>query len=179
MKFLKSKSENVMEIKELFYKTFKDSEGKDEGILIGDLVYNLIINTNSNDLFVYNAIENKKLIGSIIFSRLKFEKSEITAFLLSPVAVHTDYQKRGIGQKLINYGHNDLKKIGVKLVFTYGDINFYSKVGYNIISEEKVKAPLKLSYPEGWLAQSLVDNEISPIPGNSYCVEAINSSKYW
>jgi len=179
MKFLKSRLESIKEIKELFNKTFSDSEGEEEGILIGNLAYDLIKNTNSKDLFVYNAVENEKIVGSIIFSRLSFEKSQVTAFLLAPVAVHTDYQGRGIGQKLINYGHDDLKKNGVKLVFTYGDINFYSKVGYNIISEEKVKAPINLSYPEGWMAQSLIDNEVSPISGNSYCVEAINDPKYW
>lgn len=179
MKFLKSKLKNIKEIKELFNKTFSDSESEEEGIVIGDLVYDLISNTDSEDLFVYNAVENEKIIGSIIFSRLSFEKSQLTAFLLGPVAVHTDYQGRGIGQKLINYGHDDLKKNGIKLVFTYGDINFYSKVGYNMISEEKVKAPKKLSYSKGWLAQSLVDNEISPISGNSYCVDAFNDPKYW
>ncbi|MTI70572.1 MAG: N-acetyltransferase [Firmicutes bacterium] len=179
MEFSKFRLENIEEIKQLFIKTFSDSEGQSEGILIGDLTFDLMTKTESQDLHVFIATENEKIIGSIIFSRLRFEKSQINAFLLSPVAVHTDYQGKGIGQKLIDFGHDDLKKNGVELVFTYGDINFYSKVGYNVISEKVVKAPLKLSYPEGWLAQSLVSNEIQPISGKSYCVESINKSEYW
>jgi hypothetical protein len=33
--------------------------------------------------------------------------------------------------------------------------------------------------PEGWLGQSLVGDEIEPIAGNSYCVEAFNKPEYW
>ena len=64
-------------------------------------------------------------------------------------------------------------------LFTYGDPNYYSKVGFKPITEKLIKAPLKLSYPEGWLAQSLVSDEIQPITGNSYCVEAFNKPRIW
>jgi len=36
-----------------------------------------------------------------------------------------------------------------------------------------------LTYPEGWLAQSLLSDEIQPILGNSHCVEALNKAEYW
>ena len=179
MELSKFRLENIEEIKQLFIKTFSDSEGQSEGMLIGNLVFDLMTKTESQDLHVFNAFENEKIIGSIIFSRLRFEKNQTNAFLLSPVAVHPDYQGKGIGQKLINFGHAELKKNGVELVFTYGDINFYSKVGYNVISEEVVKPPVELSYPEGWLAQSLVSDKIQPVAGESYCVEALDNPQYW
>jgi len=109
---------------------------------------------------------------------LKFG-NEVNAFLLSPVAIHTNYQGKGTGQKLINFGLNTLKENGVELVFTYGDPNFYSKVGFSLIAEKLVKAPLKLTYPEGWLGQSLISNDIEPIKGNSFCVEALNKPDLW
>jgi predicted N-acetyltransferase YhbS len=179
MELSKLKIEKISEIKELFVKTFSDSEGEAEGKLIGKLVNDLLTKTDSKDLNAYNAIENGDIIGNIIFSRMKFDNSEIKAFLLSPVAVHPEYQGKGVGQKLINFGHKNLKRKGVELVFTYGDINFYSKVGYKKISEETVKAPLKLSYPEGWLGQNLNNGEIPSIPGASHCVEALDNQKYW
>ena len=106
-------------------------------------------------------------------------ESEVNAFLLSPVAIHTKYQRKGIGQKLINYGIHHLKENGIALVFTYGDPKFYSKVGFSPISEKLVKAPLKLTYPEGWLGQSLVSDKIEPVSGRSYCVSALNKPEYW
>ncbi|WP_064608275.1 GNAT family N-acetyltransferase [Photobacterium sp. J15] len=166
------------EIKQLFCNTFSDSEGETEGKLIGDLAYDLIDITDSNDLFIFVATENKKIIGSIIFSRLTFE-TQISAFLLGPVAVQTAKHGKGVGQALINFGLQTLKDHGVQLAFTYGDPNFYSKVGFAHVSEEQIKAPLALTYPEGWLAQSLVSEKVAPIKGNSSCVEAISKPVYW
>jgi putative acetyltransferase len=178
MEFSTYNLSNIKEIKRLFTKTFSDSEGESEGLLIGSLVYDLITSTDNHDLYGFVATGNEKIVGSIFFSKLTFE-SEVNAFILSPVAVHTSYQGKGIGQKLINFGINTLKKNGIELVFTYGDPKFYSKVGFNIITEKLVKAPLKLTYPEGWLAQSLISDKVQPIPGNSHCVEALNNPEYW
>ena len=171
-------SNDSEEIEKLFTKVFSESEGQSEGLLIGKLVHDLISSTDPKRLYGFIAKENGQIIGSIFFSSLMFE-SEVNAFILSPVAIHTDYQGQGIGQKLINFGINYLKDNGVGLVFTYGDPNFYKKVGFKPISEKVVKAPLKLKYPAGWLCQSLVGNEIEPIAGNSYCVDALNHPEYW
>jgi len=169
---------NTEEVKQLFTKTFLDSEGQSEGLLIGNLVHELLTSTACHDFYCFIATENKQIIGSIIFSKLSFDH-EISAFLLSPVAIHTSYQGKGIGQKLINFGLNTLKMNGVELAITYGDPNFYTKVGFRIITEELVKAPLKLTQPEGWLGQSLVSDEIESITGNSYCIEAFNKPELW
>ena len=178
MNFLPYTPGNIEEIKQLFTKVFSDSEGESEGLLIGSLAYDMMTSTDAQELYGFIAIENKEIIGSIFFTRLKFEY-EVNAFILSPVAIHTDYQGKGIGQKLIHYGIKHLKESGVTLVFTYGDPEFYSKVGFKLITEQLVKAPFKLTYPEGWLAQSLVSDEIEPILGKSYCVEALNKPEYW
>jgi putative acetyltransferase len=62
---------------------------------------------------------------------------------------------------------------------TYGNPNFYSKVGFNPVKEETIKAPLHLTYPEGWLGQSLISNSLEPIAGHSSCVKALNKPEYW
>ena len=178
MELLTYKSSNIEEIKQLFTKVFSDSEGQTEGVLIGNLTYDLMTSTDANDLYCFIATENEQIIGSIFFSRLAFENG-INAFILAPVAIHTDHQRKGVGQKLINFGLNTLKKDGVELALTYGDPNFYSKVGFSVITEKLVPAPLKLEYPEGWLAQSLVSDEIEPIAGKSYCVEELNKPELW
>jgi putative acetyltransferase len=47
------------------------------------------------------------------------------------------------------------------------------------VAEELIKAPLKLTYPDGWLGQSLSGEEIEPIAGESFCVEALDKAVYW
>jgi putative acetyltransferase len=166
------------EIKQLFSKVFSDSEGRAEGLIIESLVFDLMKTTNSQDIYGFIATENDQIIGSIFFTRMTFE-STVDAFILSPVAIHTSHQGKGIGQSLINFGINYLKEKGVKLVFTYGDPNFYSKVGFRCITEKIAKAPFELTQPEGWLCQSLVDDDIKSITGTSRCVEALNKPEYW
>jgi len=170
--------DHAEEIKSLFTTVFSDSEGQSEGILIGNLAYELMTETEKKDLYGFVAVEHEKIIGCIFFSRLTFE-SGIRAFLLSPVAVHTAHQGKGIGQQLINYGIKRLKDKGVELVMTYGDPTFYSKVGFNPVEGETIKAPIQLTYPKGWLGQSLISNSVDPIPGRPSCVKALNKPEYW
>lgn len=179
MNISKYNSKDSEEIITLFTNVFTDSEGEEEGLLIGKLVRDLINTNSQEDLYGYVAKVGEKIIGCIFFSQLTFESNNIIAFILSPVAIQSDYQKQGIGQKLINDGLSALKERGVELVFTYGDPGFYSKVGFKFISEEIAKAPLILSYPDGWLCQSLIDSEIKPIEGKSHCVAALNNQQYW
>ncbi len=173
--FDSSQSQAVIE---LFHRVFSDSEGADEGKLISQLVSDLIATTSTQDLLGCVASLQKKPIGCIFFSRLTLENNA-NAFILSPVAVDVSYQRKGIGQRLITFGIHYLKEQGVEWVFTYGDPNYYSKTGFRFVSEESVKAPLKLSHPEGWLGQSLNGDPISSIYGVSKCVDALNKAVYW
>ncbi len=168
----------AFEIKQLFTTVFSQSEGREEGVLVGNLAFELQETTDATDLIGFIARDEKMLTGCVFFTRLRFE-NHVNAFILSPLAVATAYQKQGIGQALIKMGISHLKKNNVTLLFTYGDPVFYAKTGFEQISESLVKAPLKLTYPEGWLAQSLTGENITPITGLSKCVEALNDQKYW
>ncbi|MDF2152301.1 N-acetyltransferase [Vibrio sp. CAU 1672] len=171
-------SRQAEKIEQLFLHTFSDSEGEAEGQVIAKLAGELINTTAGDERFVFVATEHQQLAGCIIFSRLTFPGGQ-SCFLLAPVAVHTDYQGLGVGQALIRYGLETLKQRGAELVMTYGDIRFYSKVGFVPVSEDIVKAPLALTYPQGWLGQALKGEHIAPINGTPRCVEAINHSVYW
>lgn len=162
----------------LFVSVFSRSEGEQEGALIGNLARELIADTDRRDLHGFVAVCGEQMVGAIIFSRLTFEKS-IEAFILAPVAVRSDHQGRGIGQMLITHGLRQLKKRGVRLVITYGDPDFYSKVGYEQLSQDTIRAPFELSQPRGWLGQSLTDDPIEAIPGRCSCVKALNNPAYW
>ena len=178
MEFSSYKKSEEPEITQLFDKVFSESEGTSEGTLVSSLVIDLIDTTNEQDIFGFVARDDKRIIGSIFFSRLSFSNL-VQAFILSPVAVDTNYQGQGIGQRLINFGIEQLKDNGVQLLFTYGDPEFYSKVGFQCISEDVIKAPLELSQPEGWLCQSLVGDEITPIAERPRCVAALNKPELW
>lgn len=164
---------------ELFTATFTASEGAEEGTLIGALVRNLLRGTAPQDRFVFTAEEDGRIIGGILCSRLTYEQDDRTVFILAPVAVATDQQRQGIGQRLLTYGLSELRRAGVDMVLTYGDPSFYCKVGFLPISAADIQAPLPLSRPEGWLGQSLTDQAIAPLKGASRCVAALDNPLFW
>lgn len=178
MKLSTYRESDQREIEALFTRTFSDSEGWEEGESIGHLTHELMARTEKEDLFGFIATEREQIVGCIFFTRLSFD-FPITAFLLSPVAVDTGHQGKGIGQKLINFGINRLSELGVELIFTYGDPEYYSKMGFKHVPQEVVKAPFELAYPEGWLGQSLNGVGIKPLSGRARCVEAFNDTRYW
>jgi putative acetyltransferase len=179
MEFRSGYATRQQQIVELFIETFSASEGADEGRLIGDFVRNLMETTPDEELFVWSAYENDALLGCIFLSRLTYDHDDRTVFILSPVAVKTDRQKTGIGQHLILHGLDHLRKAGVDFVVTYGDPNYYSKTGFHQISEEFAQAPLKLSFPDGWLGQSLTNHDERSLIGASRCVPALNNQELW
>ena len=164
---------------ELFRATFTASEGSEEGALVGNLVRNLLANTAEPDRFVFIVEEEGVIIGGILFSRLSYDQDERTVFVLGPVAVATDQQGKGIGQRLLNHGLAALGSAGVDIAMTYGDPGYYAKVGFRPIREADAPAPFKLKQPEGWLAQSLTDRPMTPLKGPSRCVEALNDPVFW
>ena len=178
MELITFEPNDIEEVQQLFTMVFSNAEGVSEGELIGKLSYEIINSTDVQDFYGFIAIENKKIIGSVLFTRLTFQNN-INAFLLSPMAIDKNYQGKSIGQKLINFGIKHLKENKVKIIFTYGDPQFYSKVGFKQISEKLIEAPFKLSQPEGWLAQSLISDQIESITGHSHCVKAFNKPKIW
>jgi predicted N-acetyltransferase YhbS len=178
MEFRPHKPSDASAIESLFVAVFTESEGESEGALIGNLAKELIVSTDSRDVYGFVAVDRDKIVGALFFSRLTFEKS-IDVFILAPVAVRSDRQGMGIGQNLIDHGLKELKRRGARIVITYGDPAFYSKVGFRPISEDVIRAPFKLSQPEGWLGQSLTDDSIEAIPGPCSCVKALDNPAYW
>jgi len=165
-------------VKKLFTDTFTRSESEKEGKLIGNLVNELIHQTDPGDLFGFAAVDGEKTVGAIFFSRLTFATAA-DVFMMAPVAVHRDFQGKGIGQNLIRYGLQQMKEKGTQIAVTYGDPAFYGKTGFQPLSQELIPPPLELSQPIGWLGQSLTETPIPKLPGPSRCVQAFNNPAYW
>lgn len=176
MEISELKSSNINEVIDLFKRVFSDSEGESEGEMIGQLVGDLL--TDKSRLISYIVTKNDEIIACICLSELLLSSKE-SAFLLSPVAVTTKEQGKGLGQRLINHAINQLKLSGLDFIFTYGDPDFYSRVGFEAIDEASVHAPFSLSYAHGWLAQSLNGKNIQLLSCKTQCVKALNKKEYW
>ena len=179
MQLLEGHHNNEIEIEELFRQTFTTSEGAEEGRLVSTLAANLMRSTPTQDLLVFQALNKQQLHGAIMFSRMVFAEDKREVFLLSPVAVRTCEQGKGVGQKLVNFGLDILRQNGIDFVITYGDPKYYSKVGFEQISEEFANPPFRLQFPHGWQGQSLAGGDMVPLKGVSRCVTAFSDPALW
>lgn len=166
-------------IADLFRASFTASEGADEGALIGALAHRLVTETPASDLRVFTAWEDDALLGSILFTRLTYEGDPRIVFMMAPVAVATARQGQGIGQRLIAFGLDALRKEGVDIAVTYGDPAFYGRAGFMPVSEADVPAPQPLQHPQGWIAQSLTEAPLTPLRGPVRCVAAFDDPAFW
>lgn len=179
MDFTTSCSDKKGEIADLFRSTFTASEGAGEGDLVGTLVERILATVHTDDRLVCSALEEGTLTGAAIFTRMTYPEDERRVYILSPMAVDTAFQGKGIGQKLLFFGLNQLRENGVDVALTYGDINFYSRCGFSQIRENIAQPPLPLTYPEGWLGQALNGGPLVALVGSSTCVEALNIPALW
>ena len=120
--------ERSKEIVTLFTDVFSDSEGLEEGALIGHLVSELLSTTDKEDLMGYICVAEGKAVAGVFLSRIWLSSGK-RAFILSPVAVSSKEQQKGVGQRLIRYAIERLQEQAVELLFTYGDPNYYSRFG--------------------------------------------------
>ena len=169
----------AQQIIDVFYTSFSASEGESEGEVIRTLVEHLLENTPEPDIFIFAALRNDTVIGCAIFSRLTYSDDIRDVFILSPMAVHPDCQNNGIGQTLLRESIAGLNDYGIDILMTYGDPNYYGRIGFLPMTEQVAPPPFPLSMPIGWIGQSLRSPEIAPLQGDCNCVSALNNPAIW
>lgn len=166
------------EIAALFTESFTTAAGEEEGNLVGGLSGELATGIDDKTILCFGAYEQKALVGGLFFTQLQFEES-VKVYMLAPVAVSSTRQKQGVGQALIRYGINEMKKRCVDFVMTYGDPAYYSKVGFEPASETVIKAPLTMSMPQGWQVCRLNGGDTPVLASRPKCVAPFDNSVYW
>lgn len=104
------------------------------------------------------AVMDDKPVGHVTFTKCHASPEHIELYLLGPMAVFPNYQKQGIGSKLIAAGFEKLKSQGVARVLVLGDPNFYGKSGFIIESSVEPAYPIPEDYVPGWQSISFLDD---------------------
>ncbi|MEJ2554067.1 MAG: N-acetyltransferase [Gammaproteobacteria bacterium] len=120
------------------------------------------------------------VVGHVAFSPVGFLNYETCqAYILAPLAVQSDHQKRGIGSRLAEYGMQQLSMMGVNVVFVYGDPNYYGRFGFTADAARNYTPPYDLQYPLGWQAKVLKACAIEKEPVATECVASLCDPKLW
>ena len=130
--------EEVYDVVKIAFASAEHSDGNEQ-----DLVVSLRKSKNFIPELSLVAIQDKKIVGYVLFTKINIGEYEELA--LAPLAVLPDYQKQGIGKKLIEKGHNIARKLGYHFSIVLGSENYYPKLGYVPANQYGIKAPFEVA----------------------------------
>ena len=121
-----------------------------------------------------------RIIGYVSFSPIFFKhNTNISGYILSPLAVSSNIQKQGIGTKIVNFGIGELTKKGIHISLVYGDPGYYKRFGFNEDIGKSFVPQYTLKYPFGWLGIKLNNYTVTKSPIEFECIDALNKPELW
>ena len=103
--------------------------GMEEGII----VKNLRESDNLTISLVYEG--DGGLIGHVGYSLMHDKNKKIVGVGLAPLGVLPDFQKNGVGRKLVENGNKIAQDLGHDLIFVLGDPQYYLRFGFELARE--------------------------------------------
>jgi len=112
---------------------------KNEAILVEKLRYNKKYNSNLSIIAEYNEC----IIGHILIFPIviRSEDAEMESLALAPLSVSPEFQKMGVGSRLVQEGLRSARKFGFGSVIVLGHPEYYSRFGFVPASKWGIKAP--------------------------------------
>ena len=129
--------EEVYNVVKTAFATAEHSDGNE---------HELVNMLRNSDNFIHElslvAIKDNKIVGYILFTKIKIGSN--TELALAPLVVLPEYQKQGIGRKLIEKGHEIAKSLGYHYSIVLGSENYYPKFGYVPAIQYEIKASFEV-----------------------------------
>ena len=145
----KNDYEQVYNVVKKAFEMAEESDGNEQ---------DLVVALRNSESFIPElslvAIIDNKIVGYILFTKIKIgEYEELT---LAPLAILPEYQRQGIGSKLIERGHKIAKELGYHYSVVLGSEKYYPKLGYIPTIQYGIKAPFDVQ-SENFMAIKLND----------------------
>ncbi len=152
----------------------------DEGKLIADLAVKLLTEESDPATISLVAETHAKLVGHVAFSPVfSGVNNKCLGYILAPLAVTPQFQKTGVGSKLVSSGMERLEEQGVNVLFVYGDPRFYERFGFTAARAAKFSPPYNLKYPFGWQALVLREAGMNEHAVRLSCVAPLRDPALW
>ncbi|EDX82961.1 acetyltransferase, GNAT family [Synechococcus sp. PCC 7335] len=153
------------------------SEGEKQKV--SALAVNLLSEETNPSTLSLVAEADGVVVGHVAFSPVTINNKSWLGYILAPLGVKPEYQKRQIGSNLVKSGIERLSQVGVDAVFVYGDPHYYGKFGFNSDIASKYSSPYELQYPFGWQAIALSENILTSKPIKLSCVAPLSDPELW
>lgn len=151
------KPEDIDSIREVNTSAFKQPNE-------ADLVDKL--RKNCNNFISLVAEVDDQIVGHILFTPVTIETKNgvIDGMGLAPMAVLPDFQKKGIGARLIEKGIEELKKSNCPFVIVLGHPEYYPKFGFKAASRYGIRSTWEVP-DEAFMILKLMDVDLSNYVG--------------
>jgi len=112
------------------------------------------------------AVNEDKIVGHLLFSIITIESEgkEIPVLALSVISVLPEYQKKGIGTKLIKRGLEECRRLGHNVVIVIGHSSYYPRFGFVPASGYGLSVPFEAP-DEAVMAAELTPGALNGISG--------------
>lgn len=148
--------------------------------LISEVALDMLSEEASPPVLPLVAEVDGTIIGHVTFSPVtSHDTKEHLGYILAPLAVIPDQQKRGIASQLIESGVRQLSEMGPGVLLVYGDPGFYSRFGFRADRGECYTPPYQLEYAFGWQAMALGDYDFPSSAISICCVSALSNPVLW
>ena len=148
--------------------------------LVSKLAVDLLAEKATPQIISLVAESEGIVVGHAAFSPVTFENNEnLQGYILGPLGVKPDYQNRRIGSNLVERGMEQLSRLGVNILFVYGDPEYYGKFGFSVDAAERFIPPFDLEYPFGWQSVTLNEYSIRESSIKIACVASLCDPALW
>ncbi len=162
------------ELKDMYLRAFDESEAATVAA-----VALRFLSEESADPVLSLLAEEEQILGHVSFSPVYLSQTHrLIGYLLAPLAVHPDFQKKGIGSQLVKLGLDRVSSLGAGYVFVYGDPKYYERFGFEANKASPFIPPHPLQYP--YARQGMILNENKTLKGGSItCSSAFDDPNMW
>jgi predicted N-acetyltransferase YhbS len=116
------------------------------------------------------ACENRKIIGSIVYSRANIknkadENSEVLC--MGPLGVMPEYQRKGVGSLLLHESIKKAKQLNYKAIVIFGNPQYYSKFGFKDARDFRITTSDGQNF-DAFMVLDISDNKLDGIEGKFF-----------
>ncbi|WP_435154324.1 GNAT family N-acetyltransferase [Haladaptatus sp. DFWS20] len=105
------------------------------------------------------------IVGYVMFAEVTLDKAlEKEALVLAPLAVDPDYQRTGVGSRLVRVGLEIARGAGYELVFLHGDPDYYERFGFTSAIDAGFDNPFDMP-DEGFQVCDLTGGTLGDVAG--------------
>ena len=162
--FRTESSRDYSRVSKLIKHAFKDVPESDH------TEHRLVERLRSSDAFIPKlsiVVEvDRKIIGHILLTKIHIQNDQqsFESLALAPVSVHPEFQKNGIGSKLILHAHEVARNLGFTSIVLLGHADYYPRFGYQRASKYGIQLPFNAP-DENCMAIELVEDGLKGVSG--------------